>query len=520
MKICLAQTFPLGRFHATPWKVFPYDDPHGGWPPSPWRLLRALLARSHQLERENGNVTDAERVELVQAFARSEIAWHLPDFSWRGPGLRQYQPAEFKKVPAAAKEPGMMSYNTTKVQDNFWLTGGTSQPLFWYLDGENWTASTLSLLDACLSRLTYFGRAESVTEMARSEIDIPEVNCRLKSNDSRRGVDDSQRLVPVLCPLPEVTLEQLQMTTDEKALRNSTFPPGAIWRCASRPRRPAAKPRPSRPKKNKPPVSFLQFAVGSRVSPNSDHIALLTNRFRGRVISGFLIREFDTKGGWPKAGPEAREAVALLAGKNAYGNKLRGHQHAYFAIWIDPQTQKPARLLAWRTTPFDEPEQRAILAAANNPLALGYNKVKGKYSGGDPWTVQLVPLDSTVLRPAGFSAEAHREWATMTPYVPPRHVVDRRGKIKPGESVEEQLRQELELHDLPVPDLKSFAVSEESQWVKVHGAARSEGQRSNLSKRGFEIRMTFPEPIRGPLALGHSAHFGLGLFVPVRDETL
>ncbi len=39
MRIVLKQIFPLGRFHATPWRVNPFDDPHGEWPPSPWRLL-------------------------------------------------------------------------------------------------------------------------------------------------------------------------------------------------------------------------------------------------------------------------------------------------------------------------------------------------------------------------------------------------------------------------------------------------------------------------------------------------
>ncbi len=29
MRIVLSQTFPLGRFHATPWAANPFDDPHG-----------------------------------------------------------------------------------------------------------------------------------------------------------------------------------------------------------------------------------------------------------------------------------------------------------------------------------------------------------------------------------------------------------------------------------------------------------------------------------------------------------
>jgi CRISPR-associated protein Csb2 len=112
MQLALEQTFPLGRFHATPWKVFPYDDPHGEWPPSPWRLVRAVLARSFQLDREIADSTERHaslREALVRAFATSEISWQLPASTWRGPGVRQYHPAKFKRVPASAKEPGMMA---------------------------------------------------------------------------------------------------------------------------------------------------------------------------------------------------------------------------------------------------------------------------------------------------------------------------------------------------------------------------------------------------------------------------
>ena len=102
MQLVLEQTFPLGRFHATPWKVFPYDDAHGEWPPSPWRLVRAVLARSFQLDREIAGSTANHaplREAIVRAFATSKISWQLPLSTWRGPGLRQYHPAEFKRVP-------------------------------------------------------------------------------------------------------------------------------------------------------------------------------------------------------------------------------------------------------------------------------------------------------------------------------------------------------------------------------------------------------------------------------------
>ena len=36
-------------------------------------------------------------------------------------------------------------------------------------------------------------------------------------------------------------------------------------------------------------------------------------------------------------------------------------------------------------------------------------------------------------------------------------------------------------------------------------------------RRSETFRLIFPEPIQGPVCLGHSSHFGLGLFLPVKD---
>jgi len=36
------------------------------------------------------------------------------------------------------------------------------------------------------------------------------------------------------------------------------------------------------------------------------------------------------------------------------------------------------------------------------------------------------------------------------------------------------------------------------------------------AERAAFLRVTFDEPLAGPIALGHLSHFGLGLFVPER----
>src|SRR3990172_961586 len=55
MSIAIALSFPGGRFHATPWGRH-VNEGVPEWPPSPWRMLRALVAAAHA-----GSASDDER---------------------------------------------------------------------------------------------------------------------------------------------------------------------------------------------------------------------------------------------------------------------------------------------------------------------------------------------------------------------------------------------------------------------------------------------------------------------------
>jgi len=106
MRVVLRQEFPLGRFHATPWRVNPFDDPHGEWPPSPWRLIRAVTARWYQWAREAGKEPErpehiAELERLQTALCLSTYTFHLPPSARRGTALRQYHPTTLDMTPPA-----------------------------------------------------------------------------------------------------------------------------------------------------------------------------------------------------------------------------------------------------------------------------------------------------------------------------------------------------------------------------------------------------------------------------------
>jgi len=48
------------------------------------------------------------------------------------------------------------------VQDNYWCVPPES-PVWWFIEGDDWTDELRALLAQCLARMTYFGRAETLT---------------------------------------------------------------------------------------------------------------------------------------------------------------------------------------------------------------------------------------------------------------------------------------------------------------------------------------------------------------------
>jgi CRISPR-associated protein Csb2 len=253
---------------------------------------------------------------------------------------------------------------------------------------------------------------------------------------------------------------------------------------------------------------LLQFAVGWSVAPELRAVVRLTARFRGAVLRELLlIKAEGTASTWGAVGPAVREAMADMIGKDAHGNPLSGHRHAEFLAWCEDDV--PVRLLVWRDgRPFDDDEQSAILRAASREVswaAAGFD--------ADAWKVRLVPLDRAVPPPPGFDGVAARCWESVTPYVPPRHHL-RRGKERARESVTAQIRRELSVRGFAAADQVDAEAVGDAAWVSVH-VPRVQKRDFLGDRRGYRMRLTFPEPIRGPLRLGHSSSFGLGLFRPL-----
>jgi len=505
MRIVLKQIFPLGRFHATPWRVNPFDDPYGEWPPSPWRLVRGVVARWYQWWREDPQRADGWLDPLIQALCTSSYAFHLPVHVQRGSPLRQYFPVEFGWNPKEKKKAAVRSYGKSLAQDNYLcLPVGGNGTVWWFLESDLWTEELAEALNQCLERMTYFGRAEAFTRIVVATYpgEAPPSNCTLMD----RRVSGT---VPVLVPDSTATREDIERVTDNPETIGCSVPPGARILYATRPASPAVREIGSPPKFYRQ-TNVIQFAIGWNVPPAARAIVRLTAKFRGAVLKEMLRKlTGDPRITWGKAPPEVREAVAEMAGKDAQGKPLKGHRHTEYLVWCEDG--KPVRLVAWRNgRPFDENEQESLLRAAGRQFS--WTATRGH---ADVWKVRLVPLDRAVPLPPGFDGATAIVWESATPYVPPRHYL-RRGKPRLRESIERQILRELSLRGFACAEQVAVEQVGNPEWVAVHLPRCQKSETAFIGvRRGYRLRLRFPKPVGGPIRLGHSSSFGLGLFRPV-----
>jgi len=509
MRLTLRQSFPLGRFHATFWKANAFDEKVAGeWPPSPWRLTRAVIARWYQWRRETtGTWPEDELDRLVRGLCNSEYRFYLPGQARQSVILRQYHPVEFGWNPASKKVAGVKSYGTSLVQDNAWCIP-PDEDLFWFIEGDGWTFELAHVLDQCVQRIVYFGRAETLTSLSR--IDDAPVSANVKLSETKV----SSNLAPVLAPRPDATRADVErVTQDELAARN--IPQGARLLYAEIPARPPARELPRRTPKRSD-RHLIQFALGWAVPPEPRATVRLTARFRAAVLRNLIrLRTNGASGRWSDAPADIREAIAEMTGKDSRGEALRGpRRHAEFLLWWDGDA--PTRLLVWRgARAFDEDEQEAILRAAAQELSWA-----AAGPDAESWKIKLIPLDNAVAPPPGFNGIPAKVWYSLTPYVPPRHHL-RRGNPRPAESIESQVRRELELRCVIEAAALTVEEIKHPTWVAVHVPRRDAAARPFIGdRRGYWLRLHFDRLVTGPIRLGHSSSFGLGLFGPAVGGSL
>lgn len=528
--------FPVGRYHATPWNRH-VNEGIVEWPPSPWRLLRALTATWHLKARDE--VSDSDLAALIDALASELPRYALPQAV--AAHTRHYMPRYDGK--------------REKIFDAFLRIAPEERV------GVVWTtvalgASEERALEVLLGRLGYLGRAESLIE-ARRVPEASEVNT-IAVEDKQGGASEvnvaEHEIVEVLAPMAaaqyatwrtgvmeerrremveggesgkkkqgkgrltakdEAMLAQFLPRTLREALEVETAilhkqawsrPPGSHWVRYLRPADRLVVAPPVRPRPSTQLPTMARYALWSEVPPRLTEAVGLAESVRKALI-------------------KKSDGALVFCGRQEDGSVRAGHDHAF--ILCEPNEKGYiGHVTVYAPMGFDQRAREGLSRLT---------AVWSKYSD----TAKLILLG--MGKPSMFDSERAAEpgdggcalvgrsavWRSLTPFVSTRHPkFTRSGVPKMDES---GLQIGSPAHELSrllrengYPELVRIEPTEDcllggkpTRWAafRTYRPKGGQGQRA-IAVPPCGFRLELAAPVRGPLALGYGAHFGLGLFVP------
>ncbi|NBB81230.1 MAG: type I-U CRISPR-associated protein Cas5/Cas6 [Verrucomicrobia bacterium] len=531
--IAIELTFPAGRFHATPWGRH-VNEAAVEWPPSPWRLLRALVAT---WKRKADDLADDATMQRILTALAEPPEFSLPPATFSH--TRHYMPW-FKKGPG----------DKTLVFDAF-VALGKHAPIQVVWPDVALTQADRKLLAKLLPLLGTLGRAESWCEgrlLTESEA-IGKTNCHpLNGNSENKDVvrvlgvdadtafanDQFSRLAKKQPKKGDPKYERtpysaydpdwhLCMETLWLHDQRLSMPPGAKWLDYARDKNALALPVSKLQRRSQPRMQVARFALDSTVFPLiTDTLRVAENaRFNLMGIHGRLT-EVNGERGKSRA----------FSGKESDGTPLKGHTHCYFLPTDEDGDGRLDHLTLYAKGGFSQEELRAI-------DKLREIKSRDRTESGHPLRVILLGVGVQDEFKPGPLRKTHN-WVSATPFVSPR-LPPTSGRNKPRSQearlafAEAQIQIELERwierneHAFSVADVGiELLVDNDGNPRRRCPLTQTFKERSIQFRRFRQKRgdngghrpaaffhLTFPEPVSGPIALGHSSHFGLGLFIPV-----
>jgi len=494
MTIAVEIRFPLGRYHATPWDRH-VNEGAIEWPPSPWRLTRALFA-----------VWKERCPDLAEpdVYAALDVISDPPSYRiprWRSSATRHYYPPN-SYLPAKPK-----ANPPQKIVDAF-VAVDPDDPLTMVWPAAPPPDSVLATLGTLLTALPFLGRADSVCDAT-----LVEVLGGAPSHALLEPDDDGELRIAV--PVKPLDLESLTITTD--AMRKARFRQPLGMTHVSYPEpvpddQTASLHKPRRAVSSE--VNAFVFSVAGRPSPSHILTVAVAETFFRSAQSRFQ----------KLAG---RTPPPVLSGHPASGDRPREdqHQHAHVFALPDPSgSGKIGQLVVWASEGFG-PTETAVLGQINTlqwskGRAAEADRAGSVVRGFGPTRIQLVQLGGVETVAPQLAGPATR-WSSITPFVPNRHQTARRfsGDTEGPYFVDfltHEVERELAYRGIDakvVGSVRPLPATERSTPAQRYRRYRLK-QGIAGARAGVWLEFELTEAVTGPIALGALSHFGLGLFGP------
>lgn len=481
----LELSFLAGRYHATAWGRH-VNEAVPEWPPSPFRVVRALLDAWF---RKHGEIPREVVEALFQKLALPPM-FLLPPA--RAAHTRSYL-SQNREDPSDKK----------LVFDGFAVIGRET-PVLMGWPGLVLTPPELAAAQALSTSLNYLGRSESWVHARVLDDREARWNCVPLEPGVVPG---GKEAVPVACVTPPAQFEARGLTVKagRKLARLTWFDAlswGSAEAMAHTMNRPPglepvfylreadaldARPPPTRRQSGRL-VEAVRFRVDARVAAPMTEALRVGEHVRRNLMGAFGRLD------------RANGHTPTFSGKDAEGRPLQGHRHVSILCLDEDQDGLIDGVLVASPAAFTREEQRAIDRLRPVPRRNGFPLVLTP--------AQLGTRDSVL----GLSSEV----GSTTPFVPYHHWKEKRdGDFATW--LARQVTQECVSRGLPAPShiarLERPTTKRRVRWLDFRRA-----RKGGAPQPAFGLRLTFSVPVATPFSLGAFSHFGLGAFAATSQQ--
>jgi CRISPR-associated protein Csb2 len=520
-------TFPGGRYHATP-HGFHVNEGQVEWPPSPWRVIRALLAVGFTTQHW-GEVPIVAR-SLIEKLSRVLPQYRLPEAT--AAHSRHF-------MPLGVLDKGREK--TTLVLDTWADVSDGELLIHWdcTLDDEE-----TNLLKRLVDSLGYLGRSESWVEgQVVDDTNASEFNACPYRDGERR--DREWQQITVTAAIPSDQYTQWRQSEADRVLAKFPLPEGK--------KKPPAKLVKEREKSMEPyPPDLIEcmmketawwkshgwgappgsqsvlywrqsdcFQVGTPTrskpavpaSVTTMLLALTTPTGNKSALPSCTLTlpqaELFHRAVVGRVGKGQSVSCPELTGRDEQGQPLRdSHRHAHvLPVDLDGDGHLD-HILIHAPMGLGSAAQRAIRTLRRTWTKGGVGNLQVALAGSGDLNSLRSLREKTRFAITGVlgSAGGSSIWSSLTPFIPPRYL-KRRG----SNSIEGQIKSELASRGVTT-ECQIEILSEASKVFRHFVRVRKRGGQPPPHDLGFAIRLRFETPVLGPLALGYASHFGMGMF--------
>ena len=471
MTVGLEVSYISGRVHGTPWGTS-HNEGTVEFPPSPWRILRALVSTWFERVPE---LPEQTVKSMLAALATVAPTYSVPPF--REAHKRHY-------LPESAHLGGVKTA-TAKVLDAFAAVSPTTPLLIeWAIE---LSADEQEAFARLADQLPYIGRAESVVS-ARiiDEETIRNGDVRLVTEGP--ATDPTIESIRLLAPQVPLDFDALLRVPWKVRQQGYVHPQGATHRTYA-------------------PDAPLEWR-SSPYAPTAGHPARLfvwSMRGKGKIPVAAAVAYCETlRAAIGKPLKDAGVFDWRVDGKVDGTHSERHHQHAHFLPIAKDGFL--TGLLIWIPAGIDGPAKRFVeaprrLRNANRDGLADFRPVQ-------LFLQHVGDVDAPIVDELS-AFDTASDWQTLTPYAPPRHL---RSDNRMMRSLHEQIARDLEEIGHPAPTVTELvSYTPHSLDFRRHRTK----ERLREARQAFHIRLHFAEPVTGPISIGALSHFGLGHFLPI-----